>query len=89
MIKPLNRMAQYMQQHHRGLSSGVLNGNEAMKDKRAAKEKDVVEGGRADASLAPALRKPDLEERPPGLGGNPCAGPELVGSPTISSAIRR
>ncbi len=30
MIKPLNRMAQYMQQH-RGLSSGVLSGNEAMR----------------------------------------------------------
>ena len=30
MIKPLNRMVQFMQQH-RGLSSGVLNGNEAMK----------------------------------------------------------
>ena len=57
MIKPLNRMAQYMQQH-RGLSSGVLNGNEAMKDKRAAKEKEVVEAVvAADASLSPALRE--------------------------------
>jgi methyl-accepting chemotaxis protein len=57
MIKPLNRMAQFMQQH-RGLSSGVLNGNEAMKDKRAAKEKEVVEAVvAADASLSPALRE--------------------------------
>nr|MBL8411559.1 methyl-accepting chemotaxis protein [Dechloromonas sp.] len=40
MLKPMNRLVQSMQQH-RGLSSGVLNGNEAMKDKRAAKEKDV------------------------------------------------
>jgi len=40
MLKPMNRLVQAMQQH-RGLSSGVLNGNEAMKDKRAAKEKDV------------------------------------------------
>jgi len=31
MLKPMNRMVQFMQQH-RGLSSGVLNGNEAMKD---------------------------------------------------------
>ena len=55
MVKPLNRMAQFMQQH-RGLSSGVLNGNEAMKDKRAAKEKEVVEAVvAADASLSPAL----------------------------------
>ncbi len=57
MVKPLNRMAQFMQQH-RGLSSGVLNGNEAMKDKRSAKEKDVVEAlAAADASLAAALRE--------------------------------
>lgn len=42
VIKPLNRMTQLMQQH-RGLSSGVLNGNEAMKEKRAAKEKEVAD----------------------------------------------
>ena len=57
MIKPLNKMVQFMQQH-RGLSSGVLNGNEAMKDKRAAKEKDVTEAvAAADAALAPKLRE--------------------------------
>ncbi len=56
MIKPLNRMAQVMQQH-RGLSSGVLNGNEAMKEKRAAKEKEVVEAVAAsDAALSPKIR---------------------------------
>ena len=38
VLKPMNRLAQFMQQH-RGLSSGVLNGNDAMKEKRAAKEK--------------------------------------------------
>jgi methyl-accepting chemotaxis protein len=89
MIKPLNRMAQYMQQH-RGLSSGVLNGNEAMKDKRAAKEKEVVEAVvAADASLSPALRenqiwksvRQDWEEiRAQGLSWS---------APTTSSAIRR
>src|SRR5574343_146649 len=57
MIKPLNRMTQFMQQH-RGLSSGVLNGNEAMKDKRAAKEKDVAAAlAAADEALSPALRE--------------------------------
>ncbi|MCK6390838.1 MAG: methyl-accepting chemotaxis protein [Azonexus sp.] len=40
MLKPVNRMVQHMQQH-RGLSSGVLNGNEAMKEKRAAKAQEV------------------------------------------------
>ena len=56
ILKPMNRMTQFMQQH-RGLSSGVLNGNEAMKDKRAAKEKDVAEALAAtDAVLSPRLR---------------------------------
>lgn len=56
MLKPLNRMAQYMQQH-RGLSSGVLNGNEAMKPVRAGKEKDVDAAmAEAEAVLSPALR---------------------------------
>ena len=44
VLKPMNKLAQFMQQH-RGLSSGVLNGNEAMKEKRAAKEKEVVMAG--------------------------------------------
>jgi methyl-accepting chemotaxis protein len=56
VLKPMNRLAQFMQQH-RGLSSGVLNGNEAMKDKRAAKEKEVVEVLTAtEAVLSPQLR---------------------------------
>lgn len=36
MLKPMNRTVQFMQQH-RGLSSGVLNDDEAVKEKRAAK----------------------------------------------------
>jgi methyl-accepting chemotaxis protein len=56
MLKPVNKMAQFMQQH-RGLSSGVLNGNEAMKEKRAAKEKEVAEVVAAsEAALTPKLR---------------------------------
>jgi methyl-accepting chemotaxis protein len=56
MLKPMNRMVQSMQQH-RGLSSGVLNGNEAMRDKRAAKEKEVEAGVAAtDAALDASLR---------------------------------
>ena len=56
MLKPINRMTQFMQQH-RGLSSGVLNGNEAMKEKRAAKEKEVSEAfAAAEAILSPSLR---------------------------------
>jgi methyl-accepting chemotaxis protein len=57
MLKPINQMVQVMQQH-RGLSSGVLNGNEAMKDKRAAKEKEVIASIQlTDAALSPALRE--------------------------------
>lgn len=56
MLKPMNRMTQFMQQH-RGLSSGVLNGNEAMKEKRAGKEKEVTAAIAAtDAALSPSLR---------------------------------
>ncbi|MCG2578096.1 methyl-accepting chemotaxis protein [Dechloromonas sp. XY25] len=60
IIKPLNRTTQFMQQH-RGLSSGVINGNEAMKDKRAAKEKEVVDAVAAtDAALPAKLREAPL-----------------------------
>ena len=56
ILKPMNGMVQVMQQH-RGLSSGVLNGNEAMKDKQAAKAKDVIAAVAAtDAALPPQLR---------------------------------
>ncbi|MBW7903166.1 MAG: methyl-accepting chemotaxis protein [Rhodocyclaceae bacterium] len=40
VVKPMQRVVQFMQQH-RGLSAGVLAGNEAMKEVRAAKEKEV------------------------------------------------
>jgi methyl-accepting chemotaxis protein len=57
MLKAVNRMAQSMQQH-RGLSSGVLNGNEAMKDKRAAKEKEVADALIAtDTAISAKLRE--------------------------------
>src|SRR5574343_122027 len=57
MLKPMNVMVQNMQQH-RGLSSGVLNGNDAMKDKRAAKEKEAAEALAAtEAALSPVLRE--------------------------------
>ncbi len=57
MLKPMNRLVQFMQQH-RGLSVGVLNGNEAMKDKRAAKEKEVVDTfAGTEAVLTPALKE--------------------------------
>ena len=56
MLKPMNRMVQFMQQH-RGLSSGVIGGNEGMKDKRAAKEKELAESvAIADAALSGKLR---------------------------------
>jgi methyl-accepting chemotaxis protein len=53
IIKPVNQMVQVMQQH-RGLSAGVLNGNEAMKDKRAAKEKEVSAAVAAVAAALPS-----------------------------------
>ena len=56
MLKPMNRAVQFMQQH-RGLSSGVLNGNEGMKDGRASKEKEVLAAiVETDAGLSPVLR---------------------------------
>ena len=56
MLKPLNRTVQFMQQH-RGLSSGVLNGNEAMKERRAGKEKEVDAAlAETAAILSPTLR---------------------------------
>ena len=56
MLKPMNRMVQNMQQH-RGLSSGVLNGNDAMKERRVAKEKEVAEALAAMVgALSPQLR---------------------------------
>jgi methyl-accepting chemotaxis protein len=57
MLTPLNRLVQTMQQH-RGLSAGVLNGNEAMKAQRLGKEKEVDDALAAtDAVLTPSLRE--------------------------------
>lgn len=57
MLRPMNKMVQAVQQH-RGLSSGVLNGNDSMKDKRAAKEKEVAEFLAAtNAALPISLRE--------------------------------
>ncbi len=57
ILKPLNLMVQHMQQH-RGLSSGVLNGNEAMKTQRASKEKEADAAlAEVEKALSPALRE--------------------------------
>lgn len=57
MLKPVNRLVQQMQQH-RGMSSGVLSGNEAMKPQREAKAKEVSDLLAAtDAALSEPLRK--------------------------------
>jgi methyl-accepting chemotaxis protein len=54
-IKPAQRLIQSMQQH-RGMSQGAIAGNEAMKEKRAAKEKDVSEALKAvEVTLSAAL----------------------------------
>ena len=55
VIKPIARMVQHLQ-IHRGLSAGMLSGNEAMKDKRAAREKEVSAAFKAvEASLVSEL----------------------------------
>ncbi|MFZ2854319.1 MAG: methyl-accepting chemotaxis protein [Rhodocyclaceae bacterium] len=55
VIKPMARLVQYLQQH-RGMSAGLLNGNEAMREKRAAKETEVVAAFKAvDVKLLPSL----------------------------------
>ncbi len=56
MLKPMNRTVQFMQQH-RGLSSGGLNGNVAMQERRAAVAKEVEKAlEETTALLSPALR---------------------------------
>ena len=58
-LKPVERLIQTTQQH-RGLSSGVLNGNEAMKEKRAAKEKEITDAiNGVEAKLKPELASGD------------------------------
>ncbi len=55
VIKPTQKLIQFLQQH-RGMSQGVLAGNAAMKEKRDAKEKDIVGGIKAiEAVASPAL----------------------------------
>ncbi len=55
VLQPIGRLIQHLQVH-RGLSSGVLNGNDEMQDKRAAREKQVSEAFQALAArLAPEL----------------------------------
>ena len=53
VIKPIAHLVQQLQ-IHRGLSSGVLNGNEAMKDKRVAREKEAKQALQAVAARLPA-----------------------------------
>ncbi|MDK9725726.1 MAG: methyl-accepting chemotaxis protein [Sterolibacteriaceae bacterium MAG5] len=54
-VKPLQKLIQFAQQH-RGLSSGVINGDASLADKRAAKEKDVTEVFLAvEKTLTPGL----------------------------------
>ena len=57
-VIPLAHLVQDLQKH-RGLSSALLNGgNQAIKDKRSAKEAEVIEDfKRAEPGLMPALRK--------------------------------
>ena len=55
VVKPIARAVQHLQ-IHRGLSSGVLNGNEGMRDQRLAKQHDVrsaLQG--VEAKLSPEL----------------------------------
>ncbi|MEF8700002.1 MAG: hypothetical protein V5B33_11915 [Candidatus Accumulibacter sp. UW20] len=53
MIKPIARIVQHLQVH-RGLSSGVLNGNEAMQEARAARPRC----GRARSDPAREFSRP-------------------------------
>ncbi len=53
ILKPVNQMVQAMQQH-RGLSSGVLNGNDALKPQRAEKEQVVDKAMAAAEALMSA-----------------------------------
>lgn len=56
MLRPVNRLTQLIQQH-RGLSAGVLGGNESMREKRQAKAQEVEAALMAsDAGLALELR---------------------------------
>jgi methyl-accepting chemotaxis protein len=57
LLKPMNRAVQFIQQH-RGMSAGLLGGNEAMKDKRSAKEKEAVDAMQAtEAAITAGMRE--------------------------------
>ena len=59
LVGQVSKAVQLMQQH-RGLSAGALSGIEAMRGKRAAREKEVVEAFRKlDAELPPSLASGD------------------------------
>lgn len=63
LLKPITRVVQRLQVH-RGLSSGVLNGNEEMKAPRAAKEQEVSDALAAvAASLPPELAADEVWKR--------------------------
>ena len=54
-VKPIARLVQHLQQH-RGMSAALINGNQAMKEKRQAKEADVVAALQAvEPKLLPGL----------------------------------
>jgi methyl-accepting chemotaxis protein len=55
VVRPMAKLVQNLQQH-RGMSAGLLNGNQAMKEKREAKEIDVVSAIKAvEPKLLPVL----------------------------------
>ena len=55
LIKPFSRTVQILQQH-RGISNGLLSGNEAMREWRIDREKEAVEALQAmDEKLSPSL----------------------------------
>lgn len=60
LIKPLTVLVQAIQQH-RGLSSGVLNGNQALADRRSAKEREVDAAFSASAAAFPEQLKTDAK----------------------------
>ncbi len=62
LVKPTLRFVQLVQQH-RGLSSAVLAGNDALKEKAAAKEVEIAEAiKRVDVALAASGMSPKIRE---------------------------
>jgi len=59
IMKPMAQLVRHLQQH-RGLSYGLLNGNQTMQENRSAKEKEADDAFKAvDAKLPPALAAND------------------------------